>query len=167
MYIPAHSIRIRDERIVFHTSIMEIVEALCHYGRDDNGIDYDSVIDVFDYRFMFEYNERGNARINSFSKGLFSDKRWNDLIVALNKRICNMSARIVYVNERKHIALNNVIVTLFGEDELELGYDYAIEEFISYFQETDVEEIGGRIYDVESFVHSFNAFSRYVRKLNE
>lgn len=167
MYIPAHSIRANDNRIVFHTNIMELIDALCFINHD-NGIDYSSVDQTFDYRFMYEYSDRGsNEIVRSYSEGLFRDYRWKKLIRQFNNRICNLSARIVNVNGHDHIALNNVIVTLYGEDELTIGYDGALHDFISYFKDTDIEEIGGDIHDAVSCVHSINEFSKYVRGLNE
>lgn len=169
MYIPAHSIRIRDNRIVFHTDIMEIIDAFCYYGQNDNGIDECNHHDVFNYRFMYEYRDHDRFMSGdvSFSRALFEDERWNAMIKALNMRLCNLGASVVYVNERKHIALNNVIVTMFVEDEIALDYQSTIDDYISYFKDTDVEEIGGRIYDVDSLVNTINAFTRYVRTLNE
>ena len=167
MYIPTHSIRVRDNRIVFHTDIMELIDALC-FVNHDNGIDYSSIDQTFDYRFMYEYSDRGsNEIVRSYSEGLFRDYRWKQLIRQFNNRICNLGARIVHVNCHDHIALNNVIVTLYGEDELTIGHDAALHDFISYFKDTDIEEIGGAVYDADSCVHSINEFAKYVRGLNE
>ena len=158
MYVPTHHIDPNDnDRIVFTTSIMEYVDAFRLFD------------DVYDYRFMFEYNERGAKRRNilSYNNRLLIDTRWKAMIRELNTFFVDLFARIVVINGHDHIVINDRIVTLYGEDEIHIGYDGAVEEFISYLKDTDIELFGGKIADAQSCVNSINQFVNVIRAMNQ
>lgn len=158
MYIPTHHIDPRDnDRIVFTTSIMEYIDAFRLFD------------DVYDYRFMFEYNERGAKRLNilSYNKMLLNDPRWKAMMMEFNTFFVDMFARIVVINGNDHIVINDRIATLYGEDEIYVGYSGAVEEFISYLKDTDIELFGGKITDAKSCVKAINQFVNVVRAMNE
>lgn len=158
MYVPSNHIdSIDNNRIVFDTDIMEYIDAFRLFD------------DVYDYRFMYEYNERGiNRRVTSYHKRLLTDSRWKEMIRELNTFIVDMFARIVVINGNDHIVINDRIVTLYGEDEIHVGYDGAVDDFISYLKNTDIAKMSGiAIVDAHSCVRAINSFVRIVRIMNE
>lgn len=159
MYIPTYHIDPRDnERIVFTTSIMEYIDAFRLFD------------DVYDYRFMFEYNERGAKRrdILSYNNRLLIDRRWKEMMAEFNALFVDMFARIVVINGNDHIVINDRIATLWGEDEIHVGYSGALKEFISCLKDTDIAKISGiDIVDAHSCVRAINSFVRIVRIMNE
>lgn len=157
MYIPSNHVNANDnDRIVFDTDIMEYIDAFRLFD------------DVFDYRFMYEYNERNrNDMVTSFHHRLLSDARWKDMIRELNSTFVDMFARIVIYNGHNHIVVNDRIVTLYGEDEIHVGYDGAVHEFISYLKNTDIAKMSGiDIVDAHSCVRAINKFVKIVRAMN-
>ena len=90
------------------------------------------------------------------------------MINEFNTMFVDMFARIIVLNGHNHIVVNDRIVTLYGEDDIHIGYNGAVEEFISYLKDTDIAKMSGiEIVDAHSCVRAINSFVRIVRIMNE